>query len=81
MARGEVIVHLEVFEADDWICQLCFRPVNRRLRQPNWWCATLDHIIPLSMGGTHTRDNVQLAHKRCNEAKGCQLAPVATSGV
>lgn len=30
---------------------------------------TLDHIIPLSKGGTHTWDNVQLAHMSCNAGK------------
>lgn len=33
------------------------------------WYPSIDHIIPLSLGGTHTWDNVQLAHKRCNSAK------------
>ena len=31
---------------------------------------TIDHIIPLSKGGTHTWDNVQLAHNSCNSRKG-----------
>ena len=30
---------------------------------------TLDHIIPLSKGGSHTWDNVQLAHMGCNAGK------------
>jgi len=30
---------------------------------------TLDHIIPLSRGGFHTWDNVQLAHQGCNAGK------------
>lgn len=32
-------------------------------------CATIDHIIPLSKGGTHTYNNVQLAHYICNSKK------------
>jgi hypothetical protein len=28
--------------------------------------ATLDHIIPISQGGTHTPDNVKTAHWICN---------------
>ena len=31
---------------------------------------SIDHILPLSKGGTHTWDNVQLAHFRCNTMKG-----------
>ena len=30
---------------------------------------TIDHIIPVSKGGTHTWDNVQLAHHYCNSIK------------
>ena len=30
---------------------------------------SIDHIKPLSKGGSHTWDNVQLVHKRCNSIK------------
>ena len=30
---------------------------------------TIDHIKPISKGGTHTWDNVQLAHFHCNSIK------------
>jgi 5-methylcytosine-specific restriction endonuclease McrA len=30
---------------------------------------TIDHIAPISKGGTHTWDNVGLACKRCNSLK------------
>ena len=33
-------------------------------------CASLDHIIPLSKGGTHTIDNVQIVHPVVNALKG-----------
>ena len=35
---------------------------------------SIDHIIPLAAGGTHSWDNVQLAHFSCNASKGkrCQ---------
>lgn len=34
------------------------------------WYPTIDHIIPLCNGGSHSWGNVKLAHKRCNEVKG-----------
>jgi len=30
---------------------------------------SIDHVMPLSKGGTHTWDNVKLAHHRCNWVK------------
>ena len=30
---------------------------------------SVDHMIPIAKGGTHTWDNVQLAHRYCNSIK------------
>ena len=35
-----------------------------------------DHIIPLAKGGTHTWDNMQVAHHICNSLKGDRLEEV-----
>lgn len=54
---------------DGWICHLCALPVDPD--EPYWskMGPTLDHVVPVSRGGTHTRDNVKLAHRSCNSAK------------
>jgi hypothetical protein len=61
----------KVFERDEGTCQICRLPC---LRQQ----ASIDHVTPLSKGGSHTWDNVQLAHHTCNARKGsrsqCRLA-------
>lgn len=36
---------------------------------------SIDHVIPLSKGGKHSWDNVQLAHRRCNTVKSNSLYP------
>lgn len=56
----------EIYERDGWVCQLCHKKVNNRLKHPNPFSPSLDHIIPLSKGGPHSRANVHLAHLRCN---------------
>lgn len=33
------------------------------------WYPSIDHVIPLSRGGTHSWMNVRLAHRRCNYEK------------
>ena len=58
-----------VYKRDGWVCGICGEPVNKDLGYPDPESASLDHIIPLATGGTHTWDNVQLAHLRCNVEK------------
>lgn len=77
MTAGDDIVHLTVFERDNWICGICNKEVNRYLRQPNPMCASLDHIVPISVAleqgwpveTIHTYDNVQCSHLKCNLEK------------
>lgn len=38
---------------------------------------SLDHIVPLALGGTHEPANVQLAHRVCNSRKGAKASVVA----
>jgi len=55
-----------VFSRDGWVCQLCGEKIPPKAKWPEPKYGTIDHIIPLSKGGTHTMDNVQAAHLRCN---------------
>lgn len=41
---------------------------------------SVDHILPISKGGTHTWDNVQLAHRRCNTKKKDKLSYKSKNG-
>ena len=68
----ERFTDVEIFERDGWRCGICGGPVDRRLRYPHPLSASLDHIVPLSEGGTHERANVQLAHFICNSRKGAR---------
>lgn len=56
----------EIYERDGWRCGICGLPVNPARRYPDQSCASLDHIIPLSKGGAHTKTNCRLAHLGCN---------------
>lgn len=61
---------VEIFERDNWICQLCGRKTDHRLRGEKLPLAPeLDHIIPLARGGVHARWNVQCACQECNKRK------------
>lgn len=68
LANGpvEAIDRRAVWGRDEGCCALCgqFVPFGEM---------ELDHIVPLSQGGTHTWNNVQAAHMRCNRSKGARL--------
>lgn len=76
-AKGDEINPLIVFEMHAWTCWVCREQINRRLRLPNYMAATIEHIIPLAKGGTHTWDNVAPAHAICNFRKGDSLCAEA----
>lgn len=65
-ARGDEINALVLFTLYDWTCFLCGTKIDPRRRCPDWQAATIDHLTPISQGGTHTWDNVVPAHARCN---------------
>ena len=65
---------LEVFQRDKWRCHLCGKKVPRTATAPDPRAPSLDHVVPLALGGTHTRANVALAHLGCNIAKGTRPA-------
>jgi len=73
----ERVVRATVYARDGYTCQLCREPVMMATRVPHPWAPTLDHIIPLSAGGTHEYANVQLAHFMCNSVKGTAQANAA----
>lgn len=55
-----------VYERDKGICYLCHLHVDRK-------DASREHVIPVVRRGAHSYDNVRLAHKRCNSAKGTTI--------
>lgn len=67
----------KLIKRDDNLCYLCgekcddkdYKRVGKAFvvgrRYP-----TIDHVVPISGGGTHTWDNVKLAHHHCNTLKG-----------
>lgn len=58
----------EIFLRDEGVCHLCEESVERS-------DATMDHVHPVARGGSHTRDNVKLAHRSHNSSR--KTMPVA----
>ncbi len=72
-ARGDAIDHLTLFNLHGWTCCVCKEQIDPKLRFPHPMAATVDHLVPLCRGGTHTWDNVAPAHAAHNFAKGDTL--------
>lgn len=58
-----------------FVCGYCGRPLARHQRGQPWTgtrinIATIDHIIPISNGGTDAPNNLMLACLSCNTEKG-----------
>lgn len=64
-------------ERDEWICQLCDDMVDPTIIWPALGARTIDHILPVSLGGSHEKHNVQLAHWGCNMDKGNRVEELA----
>lgn len=52
-------------------CEMTFARTPRGTKRPPN-LATLEHVVPVSRGGSHTWDNVVLACLRCNFSKGAR---------
>lgn len=72
--QAEDIRPIDIYERDGWLCGLCSTTVDPGRAWPDRMSPSLDHILPLSKGGTHTHENVQLAHLTCNVSKGNRIA-------
>lgn len=62
-ATIERVKRADIWRRDGGRCHICGKPCD-----PNNW--HLDHLIPLSIGGTHEPKNVAVSHPRCNMVRG-----------
>ena len=53
------------------VCWLCGLPIDPELKAPHPMSFSLDHFVPVSMGGALTDPaNARSAHRRCNQKRG-----------
>lgn len=57
---------VSVFARDNWTCWLCHSPVSRTAAAPHPRSATVDHVVPVSKGGSNDAGNLRCAHWSCN---------------
>lgn len=60
----------DIYQRDGWRCHLCGRAIERRRAWPHPMSKSIDHLVPISMGGADVPENVAAAHLRCNMSRG-----------
>ncbi len=53
-------------------CGICGSTLDASLKWPDPFSKSVDHILPLARGGSHTQENIQWAHLACNTTKGAR---------
>lgn len=61
------IADVRMTHGDD--CYICGKSINYSLKFPHPKSPSLDHVQPLSAGGSHTLENVAMTHLECNLKK------------
>ncbi len=67
---GATYTDREIFERDGWRCHLCGDKVDPTVDRRHPDGATIDHLVPISLGGEDEPANVATAHWKCNRDKG-----------
>ena len=74
-------VRLAIYERDNWTCHLCGEGIDPDAHWNDDRGASLDHLIPRSLGGTDEPDNLRTCHRACNSRRGVKdLEEVLTIG-
>jgi len=63
----ERVNYKAIYKRDNYTCQICHK---ENLKRPD---ITIDHIIPITKGGPHIPDNLQVACRACNIKKGNRI--------
>lgn len=56
------------------VCGICGGDMDADLTYPHPMSRSVDHIMPLAIGGAHEQSNLQYAHLSCNVRKGARVA-------
>ena len=65
--KREAVRLLNILKYSKLTCEICKNPINKRNKKLK---LSIDHVIPISKGGTKKFDNLRIAHRICNNIKG-----------
>jgi len=61
---------MRIYFRDNGICGICHKRISLKNIYPHDLCPSIDHILPVSLGGNHKDDNLRVTHLRCNVSRG-----------
>lgn len=65
---------LSIHERDGWICWLCGGTTSTTYAADDPASPTIDHLMPVALGGTNDDDNLATAHSECNTRRSVSLS-------
>jgi hypothetical protein len=72
---GEPLSVWEIYERDGGRCHICGEHVHDDIKWPDGRAPSVDHVLPITKGGSDEPENLKLAHLRCNISKGNRVPP------
>lgn len=54
---------------DHWVCQICLLLIPSSAKMGELLYGNVDHIVPVSKGGSQRDTNLQATHYLCNSVK------------
>lgn len=66
-------VRVRILDRDGMTCQLCFSPLRPDEEPTHPRYPNIDHIMPVSHGGSDGEDNLRAACRQCNVSRGANI--------
>lgn len=80
VSAGERFTRFDLYEIYGSACYLCGEEVSFRRDLPLAQSVSIDHVVPIVLGGEHTIANCRLVHFVCNSRKGAKPLEMISHG-